>query len=89
MSGVFFVPGFIQAFDEMVAVSKGYKRLVIIQLSGGNDGLNSIIPFRNDIYYSSRPGIAIAKKDQIPINDELGIHLDQWRKTQTVQNQKL
>ncbi len=76
MSGVFFVPGFIQAFDEMVAVSKGYKRLVIIQLSGGNDGLNSIIPFRNDIYYSSRPGIAIAKKDQIPINDELGIHLD-------------
>lgn len=74
MSGLMFVPSFVQAFDGLIAASKGYRRLVIIQLSGGNDGLNTIIPYRNDIYYSSRPKIAISKQDQLLINDELAMH---------------
>jgi uncharacterized protein (DUF1501 family) len=51
----------------------GYKRLVIIQLAGGNDGLNTIIPYNNDIYYSARPRLAITK-DIIKLNDDLGFH---------------
>lgn len=35
--------------------------LVVVQLAGGNDGLNSVIPYRDAAYYRSRPGIAIAK----------------------------
>ena len=49
-SSLFFVPNFVKAIENMSANSLGYKRLVIIQLAGGNDGLNTIIPFNNDIY---------------------------------------
>jgi len=50
------------------------KKLVVIQLSGGNDGLNTIVPYRNDIYYKLRPKLAINKKDTLFINDELGFN---------------
>ena len=61
-SSLFFVPSFVKTFEEVVATNTNFKRLVIVQLSGGNDGLNTIIPFRNDLYYKNRPTIAIKKK---------------------------
>ena len=50
--------------------------LVLIQLSGGNDGLNTIIPYENDTYYQQRPSVAIAKADaQLrPLGQDLGMH---------------
>lgn len=48
--------------------------LVVIQLSGGNDGLNTIIPFNQDLYYKLRPSVAIAKKDMIIVNDHVAFH---------------
>ena len=47
-SSLLLVPNFMKAFESLDAVKLGYKKLVIIQLSGGNDGLNTIIPHRND-----------------------------------------
>ena len=73
-SSLFFVPSFVKAFENAIKGSLGFKKLVIVQLSGGNDGLNTIIPYTNDIYYKSRPNIAIAKNDCIKINDEFGIN---------------
>ncbi len=73
-SSIFFVPSFIKAFEEVAKESLGYKKLVIIQLSGGNDGLNTIIPFNNDIYYKNRPGISIPKSNVIKATDELGFN---------------
>jgi len=73
-SGLFFVPSFVKAFENVAKNSLGYKKLVIIQLSGGNDGLNSIIPYKNDIYYSCRPKLSIAKNNLIKATDELGFH---------------
>ncbi len=52
----------------------GYKNLVIIQLSGGNDGLNAIIPYGNDIYYQKRKTIAIQKPQIITLNDMQGLN---------------
>ncbi|MFC0603646.1 DUF1501 domain-containing protein [Winogradskyella pulchriflava] len=72
-SSLFFVPSFVKAFESVAAERLGYKRLVIIQLAGGNDGLNTIIPYNNDIYYNSRPRLAITK-DIIKLNDDLGFH---------------
>jgi uncharacterized protein (DUF1501 family) len=43
-------------------------------LSGGNDGLNTVIPIRNDIYYSNRPKIGIEKAKALSITDEVGLH---------------
>ncbi len=72
-SGLFFVPSFVKALESVATERLGYKRLVIIQLAGGNDGLNTIIPYNNDIYYNSRPRLAITK-DIIKLNDNLGFH---------------
>ena len=48
--------------------------LVVVQLAGGNDGLNTIIPFTNDNYYRLRPRLSLAKDDVLRLNDELGLH---------------
>ena len=68
------MPRFLHAFDADGKVPPGNKVLVVLQLSGGNDGLNTVIPYRNDIYYRSRPGIAIAKEKAIRLTDEAGLH---------------
>ncbi len=52
----------------------GIKNLVIIQLSGGNDGLNTIVPYGNDIYYQKRNTIAINKTDIITLDDMQGLN---------------
>ena len=50
--------------------------LVVIQLAGGNDGLNTVIPYGDRTYYNSRPQLAIDKSDvlQIPGADGYGLH---------------
>lgn len=73
-SSLFFVPSFIKALEHISPKQLGYRRLVLIQLSGGNDGLNTIIPFNNDDYYRNRPNIAIPKAEVIKATDELGFH---------------
>ena len=50
------------------------KTVVIINLSGGNDGLNTVIPYTNDIYYSLRPNIGISDSLVLPISNTLGLH---------------
>ena len=73
-SSVLLVPRFIAAMENMAISMFGHKKLVILQLSGGNDGLNTVVPYRNDIYYKSRPKIALNKNQVIKLNDELGLH---------------
>ena len=73
-SSLFFVPSFVKAFDEALCAKYGHKRLVIIQLAGGNDGLNTVVPYRNDLYYKNRQNIAISKDRVLKLNDELGLH---------------
>lgn len=48
--------------------------LVVIQLTGGNDFMNTIIPYSNPIYYDSRSTLAVPEKDVLPIDDELAFH---------------
>ncbi len=52
----------------------GERILVVIQFSGGNDGLNTVIPYSNEEYRKARPKLAIAKNDVLKIDDQLGLH---------------
>ena len=68
------IPRFLQAFEHPAAVPQGNKVVVVIQLSGGNDGLNTVIPVRNDIYYRERQQLGIRRTDALPLTDEAGLH---------------
>jgi len=48
--------------------------LAVLSLSGGNDGLNCVIPRNNGFYRDSRPTLAVPEDQIIPITDELGLH---------------
>lgn len=48
--------------------------LVVIQLGGGNDGLNTIVPYGSGLYYQDRPNIAVPAKSVLPIDDTVGFN---------------
>ena len=48
--------------------------LVLVQMRGGNDGLNTVIPVNNSIYYQNRPTIAIRKQDAWLLDNDTGLH---------------
>ena len=73
-SGIFFVPQFLKAFEQFPNRTYSNKKVVIIQLKGGNDGLNTVVPFNNDIYYQKRENIALKQSDLFKISDEVGLH---------------
>lgn len=65
------MPGFLA---RAAAQAGGSKTLVVIQLTGGNDGLNTLVPYSNGAYYAARPNIAIPKKDVLTLTPDLGMH---------------
>jgi uncharacterized protein (DUF1501 family) len=48
--------------------------LVVVQLTGGNDGLNTVVPHRDDEYRKARPKLALPADELLSINDALGFH---------------
>jgi uncharacterized protein (DUF1501 family) len=48
--------------------------LIVLQLAGGNDGLNTLVPFADDAYHKARPRIAKSEKQIIKLNDHVGLN---------------
>ena len=67
------LPKFLKAQEKNAAINSD-KILVIVQLTGGNDGLNTVVPFENDLYYNARPNIAIQKKEALKLTNQLGLN---------------
>src|SRR5436309_11224980 len=60
---------------EGTSVEKHSERiLVVIELSGGNDGLNTVVPYADAAYYRARPKLGIPARDVIKISDGFGFH---------------
>ena len=70
------LPKFLKAFERngIATVPPGNKVIVVLQMSGGNDGLNTVIPIGNDIYHKSRPGLGITKDKALLLTDEAALH---------------
>jgi len=66
------MPNFLKAMTLDEALNPNQNILVVLQFTGGNDGLNTIIPAKNDIYFRERKTLAI--QDSIPLTDEAGIN---------------
>ena len=63
-----------QALEGTSAESRPERILVVVELSGGNDGLNTVVPFGDDEYYRVRPNLGVRPADVIPIADGYGLH---------------
>jgi uncharacterized protein (DUF1501 family) len=65
-----------QAADSSLQpmTGKDHPILVVLQLAGGNDGLNTLIPFEDDLYYQARPKIRIAKEEVLRLNNLIGFN---------------
>jgi uncharacterized protein (DUF1501 family) len=48
--------------------------LVVLQMAGGNDGINTVVPYSNDFYHRARPKIGLAAADVLKLNDDIGFH---------------
>ncbi|MFM7516011.1 MAG: DUF1501 domain-containing protein [Pirellula sp.] len=71
--------GWLQALAGELALqddrsSMTDRILVVIQLSGGNDGLNTVVPYRDELYAKARPKLGIPTSQVIKLNDDLGLH---------------
>jgi uncharacterized protein (DUF1501 family) len=68
------VPRFLAAAAAAEAEPTADTVLVVVQLSGGNDGLNTVVPFADDVYRKKRPKLAIPADKVLKLDDRLGLH---------------
>jgi uncharacterized protein (DUF1501 family) len=65
-----------EAADSATQISTGKDAtiLVVLQMAGGNDGLNTVVPYSNDFYHEARPKIGLSADKILKVNDEIGLH---------------
>lgn len=79
LGGMMLLPEFLMAIPqsakELLTGAEDLEHiLVVIQLSGGNDGLNTFIPYGNPAYYELRSGLAIPKNEILTVNSTMGFN---------------
>jgi len=65
-----------QAADSSTQVDTGKDGtiLVVLQMAGGNDGINTVVPFANDHYHRARPTLGLTADKVLHLNGEVGLH---------------
>ncbi len=61
-------------FAQASNLSQENRMLVVIQLGGGNDGLNTVVPFGDGLYYDARPQLAIPDQSVLALNNQIGFN---------------
>jgi len=73
---------------QALAQSSQSKTTILIELQGGNDGLNTVVPYSDTHYYDLRPNIGLKQNEIITLNSKFGLHhaleplLPIWEKQQ-------
>ncbi len=68
------VPGFVNSLSTAATAETDQRILVVIEMSGGNDGINTLVPHRDDEYRKRRPKLALDSSTLHSINDSMGLH---------------
>lgn len=65
-----------EAADKAIQTDTGKDStiLVVLQMAGGNDGINTVVPYANDYYHNARPKIGLKATDVLKISDQIGLH---------------
>src|SRR5262245_11686795 len=67
------VPQFL-ANTALAAEAGKDSTLVVIEMTGGNDGLNTVIPYADDLYHKARPTLRHTREQVVRVNDEIGLN---------------
>jgi uncharacterized protein (DUF1501 family) len=67
------VPQFVARTAHAAAPGKD-NILVVLELTGGNDGLNTVIPYADDLYHKARPTLRQTRNDVMRLDDHVGLH---------------
>ena len=73
-AGTLLVPSFLKGSTLLKNLERKGKRLVVIQLSGGNDGLNTVVPYGLDAYHQNRSAIAFQQSELLRLTEKFGLH---------------
>ena len=57
-----------------IITGKDATILVVLQMAGGNDGINTVVPYANDFYHQARPKIGLTAEQVLKLNGEIGLH---------------
>src|SRR5215471_9090300 len=68
------IPGFLARTARAAEPQRDGRVLVVIQLDGGNDGINTVVPFADEGYAKYRKVLRLAKDRLVKVNDSLGLH---------------
>src|SRR5215472_8016746 len=57
-----------------IATGRDSNILVVLQMAGGHDGLNPVVPIDNDYYHTARPKLGLSEKQILQFNGQVGLH---------------
>ncbi len=72
--GTLLMPNFLHAYGLQSSMTEDGQCVIFVQLNGGNDGLNTFIPYEHPLYYELRPKIALSKDVILSKNNGMGFH---------------
>ena len=67
------VPGFLAASARAAEPGKD-TILVVVEMTGGNDGLNTVVPYADDLYHAARPTLRLSKEQVVRVDDHVGLN---------------
>src|SRR5919197_5185288 len=67
------VPQFVSRTAQAAAPGKDTV-LVVLEMTGGNDGLNTVVPYADDLYHKARPTLRLSREQVVRVDDHIGLN---------------